>query len=96
MPRPYRLPFEKEITEMEDVLARLEAGSAGQGFTVDVATPAGTFTSADTGCGPFSAAAASGQNITVTVSTPFSLLTPLVRSVTGNPTIRSSVTVRVQ
>jgi hypothetical protein len=29
------------------------------------------------------------------VSTPFSILTPLVRSVTGNPTIRSSVTVRV-
>ena len=76
--------------------ARNEAGSNGSGFAVDVSTPAGVFGSADAGCGPFSAAAASGQNITVTVSTPFSLLTPLVRSVTGNPTIRSSVTVRVQ
>ena len=76
--------------------ARNEAGSSGTGFAVDVSTPAGTFSSADSGCGPFSAAASSGQNITVTVSTPFSLLTPLVRSVTGNPTIRSSVTVRVQ
>ena len=76
--------------------ARNEAGSNGSGFAVDVSTPAGVFSSADSGCGPFSAAATSGQNITVTVSTPFSLLTPLVRSVTGNPTIRSSVTVRVQ
>ena len=30
MPPQYRLPFEKEIYEMEDLLARLEAGAAGQ------------------------------------------------------------------
>jgi acetyl-CoA carboxylase carboxyl transferase subunit alpha len=30
MPPHYRLPFEKEITEMEGLLAQLEAGSAGQ------------------------------------------------------------------
>ena len=76
--------------------ARNEGGSAGNGFSVDVSTPSGTFSSADAGCGPFAAAASSGQNITVTVSTPFHLLTPLVRSVTGDPSIRSSVTVRVQ
>jgi len=76
--------------------ARNEGGSTAAAFAVNVSTPSGVFSSADAGCGPFSAAAASGQNITVTVSTPFSLLTPLVRSVTGNPTIRSSVTVRVQ
>ena len=76
--------------------ARNEGGSAGNTFVVEVSTPTGTFTSADAGCGPFAAAATSGQNITVTVSAPFTLLTPLVRSVTGDPTIRSSVTVRVQ
>jgi Flp pilus assembly protein TadG len=75
--------------------ARNEGGASGSAFAVDVTTPSGTFSSADAGCGPFSAAATSGQVITVTVSTPFSILTPLVRSVTGNPTIRSSVTVRV-
>lgn len=74
---------------------RNEAGSTGAGYVVEVSTPAGTFSSSDTGCAPFSAAATSGQNITVTVSTPFHLLTPLVRSVTGSTTIRSSVTVRV-
>jgi acetyl-CoA carboxylase carboxyl transferase subunit alpha len=37
MPPHHRLPFEKEINEMEDVLARLEAGSAGQlGTTEEV------------------------------------------------------------
>jgi len=76
--------------------ARNEAGGAGSDFTVEVSTPAGTFTSSDSGCAPFSAAATSGQDITVTVSKPFTVLTPLVRSVTGNTTIRSSVTVRVQ
>jgi Flp pilus assembly protein TadG len=75
--------------------ARNEGGASGGSFAVDVTTPSGTYSSADSGCGPFSAAATSGQDITVTVSTPFSILTPLVRSVTGNPTIRSSVTVRV-
>lgn len=75
--------------------ARNEGGAAGGSFAVDVTTPSGTFSSADIGCGPFSAAATSGQNITVTVSAPFTILTPLVRSITGNPTIRSSVTVRV-
>lgn len=75
--------------------ARNEGGSTGTGFAVDVSTPGGTFSSSDTGCAPFSAAATSGQNITVTVSTPFKILTPLVRAATGNPTIRSSVTVRV-
>lgn len=75
--------------------ARNEGGATASTFAVDIATPAGTFSSADAGCGPFDAAATSGQNITVTVSTPFTILTPLVRSVTGNPTIRSSVTVRV-
>lgn len=75
--------------------ARNEGGATGSGFAVDVSTPSGAYSSADAGCGPFSAAATSGQDITVTVSTPFTILTPLVRSVTGNPTIRSSVTVRV-
>jgi Flp pilus assembly protein TadG len=76
--------------------ARNEAGSAGTGFDVEVSTPAGTFTSADSGCAPSSAAAVSGEEITVTVSTPFSVLTPLVEAVTGEMTIRSRVTVRVQ
>jgi Flp pilus assembly protein TadG len=76
--------------------ARNEAGSAGAGFAVQVSTPAGTFTSSDIGCAPLSAAATSGQDVTVVVSTPFAVLTPLVRAVTGNPTIRASVTVRVQ
>jgi Flp pilus assembly protein TadG len=76
--------------------ARNEAGSAGSGFAVEVTTPAGTYSSADTGCGPFSAAAAAGQDVTVRVSTSFTVLTPLVRAVTGNPTISSSDTVRVQ
>jgi len=75
--------------------ARNEGGAADSGFAVDVTTPSGTYSSADAGCGPFSAAATSGEEITVTVSTPFRILTPLVRSITGNPTIRSSVTVRV-
>jgi Flp pilus assembly protein TadG len=75
---------------------RNEAGSAGTDFAVEVSTPGGTFTSSDIGCVPFAAAATSGQDVTVTVSTPFTVLTPLVRGVTGNPTIRSSVTVRVQ
>jgi len=75
--------------------ARNEGGPTGSSFAVDVSTPSGVYSSADAGCGPFSAAATSGQNITVTVSIPFTVLTPLVRSVTGNPTIRSSVTVRV-
>lgn len=75
---------------------RNEAGSAGADFAVEVSTPTGTFTSSDIGCAPFAPAATSGQELTVTVSTPFSVLTPLVRGVTGNPTIRSSVTVRVQ
>jgi acetyl-CoA carboxylase carboxyl transferase subunit alpha len=35
MPPHHRLPFEKEINEVEDVLARLEAGSAGQAGTAD-------------------------------------------------------------
>lgn len=73
-----------------------EPGSAGAGFAVEVTTPGGTFSSSDIGCAPFHAAATSGQDITVTVSTPFTVLTPLVRGVTGHPTIRSSVTVRVQ
>lgn len=75
---------------------RNEAGSASAGFAVEVSTPGGTFSSADIGCAPFSATATSGQDVSVTVSTPFTVLTPLVRAVTGNPTIRSSVTVRVQ
>lgn len=75
---------------------RNEAGSASAGFAVEVSTPGGTFSSSDAGCAPFTATATSGQNITVTVSTTFTVLTPLVRVVTGNPTIRSSVTVRVQ
>jgi hypothetical protein len=75
---------------------RNEAGSASTDFAVEVSTPGGTFTSSDIGCAPFTAAATGGQDVTVTVSTPFAVLTPLVRSVTGNTTIRSSVTVRVQ
>ena len=75
---------------------RNEAGSAGADFAVEVTTPGGTFSSSDIGCAPFGATATSGQNITVTVSTSLAVLTPLVRVLTGNPTIRSSVTVRVQ
>jgi Flp pilus assembly protein TadG len=75
--------------------ARNEGGPTGQGFAVTVTTPTGTFDSADSGCGPFVAGATSGENLTVTVSTAFNLLTPLLKAVTGAPTIRSSVTVRV-
>ena len=76
--------------------ARNEAGPAGAAFEVEIATPAGTFASAGPGCAPFNAAAVAGEEITVTVSSPFTLLTPLVRAVTGDPVIRSRVTVRVQ
>jgi Flp pilus assembly protein TadG len=76
--------------------ARNEAGSAGAAFDMEVDTPTGTFGSGGPGCAPFTAAALVGEEITVTVSTPFTLLTPLVRAVTGDPIIRSSVTVRVQ
>ncbi len=75
--------------------ARNEGGPTGQDFGMVVTTPAGTFDSADSGCGPFAAGATSGENLTVTVSTTFKLLTPLLEAVTGSPTIRSSVTVRV-
>lgn len=75
---------------------RNEGGSAATSLAVEVVTPAGTFRSTDAGCSPLSAAAFSGENVTVTVSRPFKVLTPLVSAVTGNPTIRSSVTVRVQ
>lgn len=75
--------------------ARNEPGPAGAGFAVAVSAPGGTFRSADGGCGPLTPAAASGQLITVTVSTPFGILTPAVRAVTGDPTITASVTVRV-
>ena len=75
---------------------RNEADSASTGFNVEVTTPGGTFSSSDLGCAPFTATATSGQDVTVTVSTPFTVLTPLVRAVTGTPTIRSSVTMRVQ
>jgi hypothetical protein len=76
--------------------ARNEAGSDGQGFNVEVTTPLGLYSSGDIGCGPFSAAAVSGEDITVKVSTTFTVLTPFLRAITGNPTISSSVTVRVQ
>lgn len=76
--------------------ARNEAGSAGADFDVEISTPTGTFDSAGPGCAPFTAAAFSGETVTVTVSTPFTLLTPLVRAVTGDPVIRSKATVRVQ
>jgi Flp pilus assembly protein TadG len=76
--------------------ARNEAGSGGASLDVAVSTPNGVFESSDLGCAPSSAAAVSGDDITVTVSKPFTILTPLLRAVTGNPTIRSSVTVRVQ
>ena len=76
--------------------ARNEGGSGGSTLAVEVSTPGGTFSSADTGCAPAAPTAFSGDNVTVTVSRSFDVLTPLVRAVTGNPTIRSSVTVRVQ
>ena len=75
--------------------ARNEGGPTGAGFAVAVTTPGGVYSSSDSGCAPFGAAATAGQDLTMTVSTNFSLLTPLLRAVTGNPTIRSSVTVRV-
>jgi Flp pilus assembly protein TadG len=76
--------------------ARNEGGSAGATLAVEVLTPAGTYRSSTAGCSPVTPAAFSGENVTVTVSRPFKVLTPLVSAVTGNPTIRSSVTVRVQ
>lgn len=94
--RPARLAGTACITpDSAQWFARNEAGSAGADFAVEVSAPAGRFTSSDAGCAPFSAAATSGEDVTVTVSTPFTVLTPLVRAVTGDPTIRSSVTVRV-
>jgi Flp pilus assembly protein TadG len=75
--------------------ARNEGGPRGAGFAVAVTTPRGAYSSSDSGCAPFTAGATAGQDLTVTVSTDFNLLTPLLRAVTGNPTIRSSVTVRV-
>lgn len=75
--------------------ARNEGGATGGQFAVMVTTPSGTFSSADAGCAPHGAGAAAGDDLTVTVSTTFGLLTPLLRAVTGDPTIRSSVTVRV-
>jgi Flp pilus assembly protein TadG len=75
--------------------ARNEGGPTGQSFAVVVTTPAGAFDSADAGCAPYAAAATAGDDLTVTVSTTFKLLTPLLNAVTGDPTIRSSVTVRV-
>ena len=75
--------------------ARNESGPAGNDLVVEVTTPSGTFHSADAGCAPYAAAATAGEDLTVTVSTTFKLLTPLLNAVTGNPTIRSSVTVRV-
>ncbi|MEW6474952.1 MAG: TadE/TadG family type IV pilus assembly protein [Actinomycetota bacterium] len=76
--------------------ARNEGGSGGTTLAIDVSTPGGTFSSADAGCAPLAPTASRGQSITFTVSRPFNVLTPFVRAVTGNPTIRSSVTVRVQ
>ncbi|MGH9004987.1 MAG: TadE/TadG family type IV pilus assembly protein [Acidimicrobiia bacterium] len=76
--------------------ARNETGSAGAQFAVEIDTPTGTFGSAGPGCAPFTAAALAGDEITVTVSTPFTLVTPLIRALTGDPLIRSRVTVRVQ
>jgi Flp pilus assembly protein TadG len=76
--------------------ARNEGGSGGSTLVVEVSTPGGTYRSADAGCSPLTPAAFSGENVTVTVSRPFKVLTPLVSAVTGNPTIRSSMTVRVQ
>jgi Flp pilus assembly protein TadG len=75
--------------------ARNEGGPTGSDFAVLVTTPSGTFDSADAGCAPYAAAATAGDELTVTVSTTFTLLTPLLDAVTGTPTIRSSVTVRV-
>jgi Flp pilus assembly protein TadG len=56
-----------------------------------------TFNGGGGGCNPAGPLVASGANLTVTVSRPFTVLTPLVRTATGgDPTIRASVTVRVQ
>jgi len=76
--------------------ARNEGGSGGSALVVEVATPGGTFSSDDAGCAPAAPTVLSGDSLTVTVSRSFNVLTPLVSAVTGNPTIRSSVTVRVQ
>jgi Flp pilus assembly protein TadG len=70
--------------------ARAEAGTASAGFGVTV-TPA-----VPGGCDPSSPPVSSGDDITVTVTSPFTVLTPLLRQITGNPTVRASVTVRVQ
>ena len=75
---------------------RNEGGSSGTTLAVDISTPGGTYRSVDAGCSPLTPDAFSGEDVTVTVSRPFKVLTPLVSAVTGNPTIRSSVTVRVQ
>lgn len=70
---------------------RKEAGSASAGFGITV-TPAAS----GIGCSPSSPPVSSGDPITVTVTSPFTVLTPLLREITGNPTVRASVTVRVQ
>jgi TadE-like protein len=70
---------------------RKEAGTASAGFGVDITPIADNL-----GCSPSSPPASSGEDITVTVSAPFKVLTPLLRSITGNPTVRASVTTRVQ